>query len=191
MPSYFVREYDVRVRQLRMARGWSQAQLAELSGLSIRTVQRIENGADPSLESLRALAAVLQVDPSELSEGVVEGTGDMSFVEAVRHCLEHFADFKGVAGRPEFWWFALAYLLAVAIGAAVGPWLRDIIALVLLLPLLAAATRRLRDAGQSPWWLLFLLAPVGGLVVNGYLLSMPSVDGRERAELRASEAGRS
>lgn len=31
-------------KSLRLARAWSQEQLAELSGLSVRTVQRIENG---------------------------------------------------------------------------------------------------------------------------------------------------
>ncbi|CAM4169684.1 XRE family transcriptional regulator [Vibrio agarivorans] len=32
------------IRKLRLKRGWTQEQLAELSGLSIRTVQRIERG---------------------------------------------------------------------------------------------------------------------------------------------------
>ena len=32
------------VRKLRLQRGWSQEQLAEMSGLSTRTIQRIERG---------------------------------------------------------------------------------------------------------------------------------------------------
>ncbi len=36
-----------KFKSLRLARAWSQEQLAELSGLSVRTVQRIENGDQP------------------------------------------------------------------------------------------------------------------------------------------------
>lgn len=49
------------VRKLRLQKGWSQEQLATLTGLSTRTIQRIERGQTPSLESKRALAAVFEV----------------------------------------------------------------------------------------------------------------------------------
>lgn len=54
------------VRKLRLQRGWSQEQLATLTGLSIRTIQRIERGQSPGLDSLTALAAVFEVSVSEL-----------------------------------------------------------------------------------------------------------------------------
>ena len=44
------------VQKLRLQRGWSQQQLAELSGLNVRTIQRIEKGQEPSVESLKSLA---------------------------------------------------------------------------------------------------------------------------------------
>ncbi len=50
------------VRKLRLQRGWSQDQLAEFSGLSVRTIQRLERGQNPSLETARSLAAVFEVD---------------------------------------------------------------------------------------------------------------------------------
>ncbi|EGR0775346.1 helix-turn-helix domain-containing protein [Vibrio cholerae] len=56
------------IRKLRLKHGWSQDQLAELSGLSIRTVQRIERGEKPSLESLKSLAAVFEINVSELQQ---------------------------------------------------------------------------------------------------------------------------
>lgn len=56
------------VRKLRLQRGWSQEQLAELSGLSIRTIQRIERGHKPSLESLKSLAAVFDTSVSKLQQ---------------------------------------------------------------------------------------------------------------------------
>nr|WP_086939124.1 2TM domain-containing protein [Thaumasiovibrio occultus] len=54
------------VRKLRLKRGWSQEQLSELAGLSVRTIQRIERGGNAGLESLNALAAVFEVDISLL-----------------------------------------------------------------------------------------------------------------------------
>lgn len=50
------------IQKLRLQRGWSQQQLAEMSGLSTRTIQRIENGQKPSMESVKSLAAVFDVD---------------------------------------------------------------------------------------------------------------------------------
>ena len=49
-----------QVKQLRLQRAWSQEQLAEMAGLSVRTIQRIENGERPGLETLSALAAVFE-----------------------------------------------------------------------------------------------------------------------------------
>lgn len=56
-----------RVKEYRLARAWSQEQLAEMAALSVRTVQRIENQEAPSLETLSALAAVFEVSVTELS----------------------------------------------------------------------------------------------------------------------------
>ena len=49
------------VRKLRLEKGWSQEQLATLTGLNTRTIQRIERGQTPSLESKRALASVFEI----------------------------------------------------------------------------------------------------------------------------------
>ena len=54
------------IRRLRLARGWSQEQLALCSGLSIRTIQRIERGHNAGLESVKCIAAALDIDLSEL-----------------------------------------------------------------------------------------------------------------------------
>jgi transcriptional regulator with XRE-family HTH domain len=44
------------VQSLRHASGWSQETLAELSGLTVRTVQRVEAGFPSSVDTRRALA---------------------------------------------------------------------------------------------------------------------------------------
>lgn len=49
---------SMMIKELRLERGWSQEELAECLGLSVRTVQRLENGQTPGLESAKALAAV-------------------------------------------------------------------------------------------------------------------------------------
>lgn len=55
-----------QVKQLRLQRAWSREQLAEMAGLSVRTIQRIENGERPGLETLSALAAVFEVTVAEI-----------------------------------------------------------------------------------------------------------------------------
>ncbi len=46
--------------------------------------------------------------------------------------------------------------------------------LVVLLPWIAACTRRLRDAGLSVWWQLISLVPIAGILVLLYLLTFPT-----------------
>ncbi len=54
------------IQKMRLQRGWSQQQLADASGLSARTVQRLESGQAGSVESMKSLAAVFEVDFSTL-----------------------------------------------------------------------------------------------------------------------------
>ncbi|MES2018522.1 MAG: helix-turn-helix transcriptional regulator [Pseudomonadota bacterium] len=56
------------LKQLRLSRNLSQEQLAQMSGLNVRTIQRIESGHKASVESLKCLAAVLEVDIPTLNE---------------------------------------------------------------------------------------------------------------------------
>lgn len=59
-----------RLRSLREQRGWSQEQLADVSGLSARTIQRVEASGTASLETRMALAAALELAPSDLLAAV-------------------------------------------------------------------------------------------------------------------------
>lgn len=63
----------LRVKELRNQRGMSQEFLAEESGLSLRTIQRIEKGeSNPTGESLKRLANALNVIPDELIDWSVK-----------------------------------------------------------------------------------------------------------------------
>jgi transcriptional regulator with XRE-family HTH domain len=56
------------IKNLRISKGWSQEQLSQFSGLSVRTIQRIERGHNAGLESLKCIAAALDIDVSELQK---------------------------------------------------------------------------------------------------------------------------
>ena len=98
----------------------------------------------------------------------------MTFTESITACMGKFATFKGRASRSEYWWF---YLFAVLLGWAaslVGQTisssggadaLSGLVNLVLLIPILAAGTRRLHDTGRSGWWQLLYFTVIGAILV--------------------------
>jgi transcriptional regulator with XRE-family HTH domain len=55
-------ELAVLIRIFREAKGWSQEQLADISKLSTRTIQRVEEGQPSSLDTRRALANALSFE---------------------------------------------------------------------------------------------------------------------------------
>ncbi|MDO6444551.1 2TM domain-containing protein [Colwellia sp. 1_MG-2023] len=81
------------VRKLRIQKGWSQEQLAQFSGLSVRTIQRIERGKTAGLESLKSLAAVFEVNIQDLQqETVMDTKTNLSDKEV--EIIEHVKDIK-------------------------------------------------------------------------------------------------
>jgi transcriptional regulator with XRE-family HTH domain len=63
----------LKVKELRLKRGLSQEALAEESGLSRRTIQRIELGeSNPNGDSLKRLANALQVNADELIDWAIK-----------------------------------------------------------------------------------------------------------------------
>ena len=57
-----------KIKSLRVRRAWSQEQIADIAGVSHRTIQRIEAGSKASFESLRAIAAAFDLDVNEILE---------------------------------------------------------------------------------------------------------------------------
>ena len=112
------------VRRLREQRAWSQEQLAEVAGLSARTVQRVETGSGASLETRMALAAALDVDPAMLCEPpgtdgatALDGASTTA-AEPVREDREFRAAMVAIG-------FALVFILAMLVGFLIA---RDIAA---------------------------------------------------------------
>lgn len=90
--------------------------------------------------------------------------------------LKQYADFNGRARRKEYWMFTIFNIIfggiamtldsvfGIAIeGVGYGP-LYGIYALVLFIPGLAVAVRRLHDIGKSGWMILIALIPVIGAI---------------------------
>ncbi len=97
----------------------------------------------------------------------------MTFYESIRICLTKYADFNGRASRPEFWWFMLFIILIASALTYLSESLTNIFLIMTLLPLLAAGARRLQDSGKSAWLQLFLLVPVGGIILLGTWWALP------------------
>lgn len=58
------------ILERRQGLGWTQEHLAQTSGISARTIQRLENGAAGGSDSLQALAAALGCDVTDLLNNV-------------------------------------------------------------------------------------------------------------------------
>ncbi len=59
-------EFGARLKEIRTSLNISQKELSEQTGLSLRTIQRIENNeVKPSLYSLKVIGEVLKTDLSE------------------------------------------------------------------------------------------------------------------------------
>jgi len=83
----------------------------------------------------------------------------MTFIDAIKSGFKNYANFKGVAARSEYWyWTLFAVLLQTVTNTldqvAGSMTLGNIAQLALIVPGLAVASRRLRDSGRSPLWLL-------------------------------------
>jgi len=62
-----------KIKTLRQRHGLSQEELAERSGLSLRTIQRIENGeTEPRGDSLKRVSAALDVTPNDIMEWAMQ-----------------------------------------------------------------------------------------------------------------------
>lgn len=97
------------VRKLRLQRGWSQEHLAQVTGISVRTIQRIERGCKPGLESAKSLASVFEVDISVFNSGEMAMNEPVDLKHDERKAMEFV---KGIKG---FYEHLVVYLVFVAL----------------------------------------------------------------------------
>ena len=58
--------YGQAIKEIRKARGWSQEHLAQVAGLTSRTIQRVEKDENCGSEALMAIASAFEVDVKDL-----------------------------------------------------------------------------------------------------------------------------
>lgn len=61
-PVRLTQEIGKRIRTHRLARGWTQAELAERSGISLSTLKLLESQGKGSLQRLAKVAVILNLD---------------------------------------------------------------------------------------------------------------------------------
>ena len=106
------------VRKLRMDKGLSQEQLAEMSGISTRTLQRIERGANASPETLKCIAAVLETDFADLRKDQdmpIEHTTPIlpDLATDEREAMEYVRDIKSFYVHAAQYGVVMVVLLAI------------------------------------------------------------------------------
>jgi uncharacterized membrane protein YhaH (DUF805 family) len=97
--------------------------------------------------------------------------------KAVKTCFTKYADFSGRAARPEFWWFWLFQFVVLMVLGMVSSVLYGLAALAMLLPGLAAGSRRLHDINKSAWLMLLGLIPIIGWILLIYWAAQPGDPG--------------
>lgn len=173
------------VRRLRTARGWSQEQLAVASGLSLRTVQRVESEGIASMGTAVSLAATYGVQLIELQEeqGVTRhrnpALGDGAFFLGLAVLtVASLSESGRLPGLPQSDAFAAMNLLAAIVGGLlVVPVLvrllgkRKYVGVALavmgtpLLTLLAAGLTFALVSGRVPTWQLIGMGAAGAALV--------------------------
>jgi uncharacterized membrane protein YhaH (DUF805 family) len=89
----------------------------------------------------------------------------MDFQTSIKTCFSKYITFSGRARRSEFWWFALACLIGSVILSVISPNLSLVLSLLVFLPTITVATRRLHDINKSGWWQLLGFVPIVGAIV--------------------------
>lgn len=102
-------------------------------------------------------------------------------IENYKNVLSKYAQFEGKATRSEYWYFFLANLIIGIILSIISGIIGDsngilgsIYSLIVFLPSLAVAVRRLHDTGRSGWWMLIILLPFIGWIWFFILMVLPS-----------------
>ncbi|KJF96113.1 2TM domain-containing protein [Photobacterium angustum] len=109
------------IRKLRLQRGWSQEQLSQLSGLSIRTIQRIEQGQKAGLESLKSLAAVFEIQVSDLQMEPPMNK-EISITEDEKQAINYVKGIKGFYSNLTTYVLVISALFVINYFTSPGYW---------------------------------------------------------------------
>lgn len=99
-----------------------------------------------------------------------QGTGGVTFGQAIRSCYSNYATFSGRASRSEYWFFALYQCLGILVCLVLWPFgigqaAFSLFAIGNFLPTLSVLVRRLHDTDRSGWWYWIGLVPLAGPIL--------------------------
>ncbi len=99
--------------------------------------------------------------------------------------LKNYFGFHGRAQRKEFWMFALIDIVIRIVLALVEyrlnlTFLSSVYSLLVFIPYMALAMRRLHDTDRSGWWLLLGLIPVIGPLILLVFMAQQGTQGRNQ-----------
>ena len=101
----------VSIKDFRIKQGLTQQQLADEAGVTLRTIQRIENGeVKPSLHSLNSLGRVLNADLSELSPKSEVKPYEFNFTLKITDMNQFLNDLKLLVKNH---WKVIAMIIAI------------------------------------------------------------------------------
>jgi len=109
---------------------------------------------------------------NNLSGGQVPPQRVVGFGQAITLALRNYVNFSGRSSRAAHWYFVLATMLLGAVTTTIDgtnygyAWdapqpVSNISSLLLFLPSLGLAVRRLNDVNRSGWWLLLIPTVIG------------------------------
>lgn len=90
----------------------------------------------------------------------------VSFGEAIGLFFSRYATFTGRSTRAEYWWIVLFNMLVSTGLGYISGTLTGIYDLIVFVPMLALACRRLHDIGKSGWNYLWNLLPIVGQIMT-------------------------
>lgn len=84
-----------RVKEIRLQQGLTQTELSEKCGMTVRTIQRIENHeVSPSLHSLKMLSDALQIPLSEFQDVKTQKPYQFEFKLTITDMNQFISDLK-------------------------------------------------------------------------------------------------
>ena len=105
-------EFGERLKELRTRLNYSQKEISEKTGLTLRTIQRIENNeVKPSLYSLRVLGEALQTDLTEVGKPSETKPYEFNFTIKITDMNQFLTDLKALV--KTHWKTILFIVLAI------------------------------------------------------------------------------
>jgi transcriptional regulator with XRE-family HTH domain len=104
-------DFGARLKELRTRLNYSQKELSEQTGLTLRTIQRIENNeVKPSLYSLKMLGEALKTDLSEFSKSTETKPYEFNFTIKITDMNQLMNDLKTLVRNN---WMTILWIVLV------------------------------------------------------------------------------